>query len=429
MRITMFKPLQRHGFIKDPFRSHYLGFRMLKDHIEHNEPGHEFVFAKWLDDCRTSDPDMVMISSVTEAWMDAVKTVLWLRQTGFNGPIIMGGPHLTGLPESLPFAADCGVVGEGEIPALELVRAYAKTRRPDLSKIPGLVWWGDQGGFNRNPPPPQFDLDDLHIDVERMPEQRFDIATIRGCPFKCIHCVECRLQGKPRWLSAERLADVMQLRYQKTGNPHFFFQDDTFLAAPRRLEELHEILARRDLLNTFQINPVSLNANLVKDHTIQLLKEIGAIRLGMGCESLNPRTLRRMKAGIVTLEHIEKTIELATQANLPIGGSQVHGFPGESEEELIDSFRRVREYEAKSNFRHWEVYICQPFPGSYLWDAAVTMGFVRSDMDFSTMRIDGDKKWFKSPWLFLNQHMMSKKRFVQLLRQHKMQSRGKYLEV
>jgi anaerobic magnesium-protoporphyrin IX monomethyl ester cyclase len=428
MRITMFKPLQRLGFIRDPFRSHYLGFRYMKNYIEHHEPDkHEFFFARWLDEVRTSAPDMLMISSVSEAWNDAVTTARWARKQGFKGPILFGGPHLTGLPESLPIEADCGVLGEGEIPALELVRAYEKDRRPDLSQIPGLVYW--EGELKHTAPPPPLDLDEIPIDVERGADQRFDIATIRGCPFKCIHCVECRNQGKLRWLSADYLATIMELRYKKTGNPHFFFQDDTFLAAPHRLEELHARLAKRDMLGKFQINPISLNANLVKDHTIQLLKEIGAIRLGMGCESLNPRTLKRMKSGVVTLKHIEKTIALATKAGLPVGGSQVHGFPGETEEELLDSIRRVREYERGSNFRHCEVYVCQPFPGSRLWDAALTMGFVQPDMDFSTMRIDGDKQWFTSPWLYLNGHCVPKKRFVKILRDAKMQSRGKYLEV
>ena len=425
----MFKVLQRHGWIKNSFTSHYLGFQYMKNYIEQHEPGkHEFVFAKWLDDCRSSQPDMVMISSVTEAWMDACTTVRWLREWAkFEGPIILGGPHLTGLPESLPTQADCGVVGEGEIPALALVRAYEKERYPDLSYIPGAIYWeGDK--LHKNPRPDPIDLDALPIDVERMPKERFDIATIRGCPFCCQHCVEWRNQGKPRAISAERMADIMERRYRTTGNPQFFFQDDTFLASPGRLERLHEILGQKGLLNTFKINPISLNANLVEEHTIDLLKEIGAIRLGMGCESLNPRMLKLMKSNVVSLKDIERTIRLATKAKLPIGGSQVHGYLGETRAELIDSIKRVRQYERTTNFRHWEVYVCQPFPGSTLWPKMLSRGKVSPDMDFSTMRIDGDYTWFGSDWLYMNEETFPKKQFCETLQGFKMKSRGHYLE-
>jgi len=430
VRITMFKVLQRHGWIKNSFASHYLGFQYMKNYIEQHEPGkHEFFVAKWMEECQTSKPDMVMISSVTEAWMDACITVQWLRNRAhFTGPIIIGGPHLTGLPESLPYQVDCGVVGEGEIPALELVRAYEKERNPDLSQIPGAIYWED-GELKKNPRPEPIDVNALPIDTERMPKERFDIATIRGCPFCCQHCVEWRNQGKPRAVSAERLAEIMSRRYRSTGNPQFFFQDDTFLAAPGRLEKLHAILAKMDLLNTFKINPISLNANLVEDHTIQLLKEIGAIRLGMGCESLNPRMLKAIKSNVVSPEDIERTIRLATKANLPIGGSQVYGFPGETYDELVDSIKRVRAYERSSNFRHWEVYVCQPFPGSTLWQKALKSGLVSKDMDFSRMRIDGDYVWFRSDWLYLNEETLPKKQFCETIKGFKMKSRGHYLEV
>ena len=125
-------------------------------------------------------------------------------------------------------------------------------------------------------------------------------------------------------------------------------------------------------------------------------------------------TAHEMKRGVVRPEHLDRTIRLATEAGLPLGGSQVYGFPGETEAEMVDSIRRARAYDKSTSFHRWTVFICQPLPGSQLWHRLRADGVLSPDMDFSTMRIDGDYEYFTSDWLFLNPEM-TRERFVQVL--------------
>ena len=415
VRIALFKHLVRESLLLDPMRSQYLGFGMLRAYLLAHEPGAEVRILPTSDAVKDLHPDLIGISSVSETWPRTVETVRELRAGGFAGPIILGGAHITAVPETLPLEADAAVLGEGEATFLDLARAYRKTREPDLQEIAGLAFRQKDGRLVQTPRRAFLDLDSLPMDVLEHPAAVYQISTVRGCPFHCRHCVERPTQGGVRFLSAERLLWLMRERLRLTGNRHFFFQDDTFLAAPKRLERLHELLRRGDLMGRFVIHSVSLNANLVREETIPLLKEIGVQRLGMGCESFNPRILGEMKCDVVRPEHLERAIGWAGRAGVPLGGSQVYGYPGEKREEMIDSIRRVREFERTTIFRHWVCYVCQPLPGSRLWEEELGRGRVSLDMDFARLRIDGDYEYFDSPWLYLNEENVPRAEFVDIL--------------
>lgn len=415
MRIAFYKPLVREKLLLDSMRSQYLGFSMMRAYLKSNEPDTDVQVAFTRDGVMELRPDLVGISSVSEMWPRALEALSWLRATGFSGPVAMGGPHLTALPETLPASADVAVLGEGEATLLDLVRAYSRGRHPDLSGIPGIAFRDGDGQLRKTARRSFLELDTLPMDLQENPSAIYQISTIRGCPFHCQHCVERPTQGSVRYLGAERLLWLMRERLRLTGNRHFFFQDDTFLAAPKRLEELHELMRRQELLGRFVIHSVSLNANLVREETMLLLKEIGVNGLGMGCESFNPRILSEMKRGVIKPEHLARTIEWAGKAGLPIGGSQVYGYPGETREELRDSIARVKNFERTTAFRHWVCYVCQPLPGSELWERGLADGQISLDMDFSTLRIDGDYQHFHSSWHYMNEAHVPREEFMDIL--------------
>lgn len=432
MRVLFFKVLQRKQWISHPYKSRYLGFTHLIDYLLSKQPEHEILYATRLGELKQMKPDLIAISSVTESYNDAMYTVEWVRKGGFTGPIILGGPHVTALPWTIPSKADCAVVGEGEVTFEQLVREYSKNRNPDLSQIPGLAYYrkirGLPAQFTMTPPRTPVVLDTLPVDVTRDPKVLMDISTVRGCPFRCAHCVERPTQGEPRFLSAERMYALMKSRVEATGNPNFFFQDDTFLAGgTQRIRELHKLMSDDNTLGKYKIRSISLNANLVTRENLTLMKQIGCTNFGMGCESFNPRVLGDMKRGFVKLKHLDTTIKLCTEIKVRLGGSQVYGFPGETEAEMLDSIAIVKEYERTSVFQHWVIFVCTPLPGSELWFWARDQGVVADAMDWSRLRIDGNMQYFKSPWIYLNEEQIPKQRFIELLKKNGQMPNGHFI--
>ncbi|MCX5806889.1 MAG: radical SAM protein [Proteobacteria bacterium] len=420
MKIVLYKPLIRPEHHLDPVNAHYIGFNYLISYVNNFEHDCTIKIAYTPEAIIDMQPDLIGISSVSEMWERTKNTISWLRNEGFSGPIVIGGPHITALPETLPQEADCAVIGQGEATFLELIRSYKISRQPNLNEIMGISYRDSDNQVCLNARRTPIELDSLPIDVYENPSIPFQLTTVRGCPFHCFHCVEHFIQGKMTYLSADKLLWLMKSRFRTTGNPHFYFQDDTFLAPRRRLEELHDLMAKTNMLGKFTIQSISLNANLVDEKTMPMLKDIGTIKLGIGIESLNPRMLETIKCGIVKPEHIDRTIQYAQKTGIPIGGSQVYGFPGETRGELIDSIMRIKHYEMTTAFRHWVCYICQPLPGSQLWFQELEKGNVSTDMDFSTLRIDGDCRFFDTPWHYGNEENIPRNEFISILKDHEM---------
>jgi anaerobic magnesium-protoporphyrin IX monomethyl ester cyclase len=427
MKIVFYQPLVRPEDRFHPFRSHYLGFSSLRAYLYANEAEISIYTASTPEGIIDACPDLIGISSCTEMWEITKGILRWLREEGFSGPIVIGGPHITALPETLPPEADCAVLGEGEQTFLEIVRANKSSRNTTLRDTPGIAYHETNGQVLCTKRREPHDMDSLPVDMDVNPSIWFQISTIRGCPFHCFHCVEHDTQGKVRYLSADKLLWIMKKRFRITGNPNFFFQDDTFLVPRGRLKRLHDLMRKENLLGKFTIQSVSLNANLVEEHTIPLLKEIGVISLGIGIESLNPRILRIMKGNVVKSEHIDRTIRYAQQAGLPIGGSQVYGVPGETRKEMIDSIQKVQHYEFTTTFRHWVCYVCQPLPGSKFWQQELARGRVSLDMDFSCLRIDGDYRCFTTPWYYGNEEQVPRAEFIDILKKHRMLPKNFFL--
>ena len=227
------------------------------------------------------------------------------------------------------------------------------------------------------------------------PSKVFPFTTVRGCPYRCTHCVESWNQGtKVRILTAERLADLCIERYEQHGTTVFELLDDLFLVSPKRLLELVDILEKRGVLERFEFIRLSLMAHLITDDVAHALSRMNVRLAGMGVESADPDIIRKFKGGAIKREHIERAIENCTRYGVGIGASMVLGYPGETEEQMRRTIDFYAERIHKTAFEFWENYVCQPLPGSTIWKEGLEEGRVSPEMDFSTLRIDADVNYF-----------------------------------
>src|ERR1043166_8217691 len=68
-------------------------------------------------------PDLLAISSFSERYNRVISDVSEIRKSHPDLPIVLGGPHISGMPQSLHRLIDVGVIGEGEKPMLGIVQA------------------------------------------------------------------------------------------------------------------------------------------------------------------------------------------------------------------------------------------------------------------------------------------------------------------
>ncbi len=158
---------------------------------------------------------IVGISTITSTAARAYKLADSLRAKGKT--VIMGGPHVTFMPDEALMHADYVVRGEGEEALVELLAALEGNGA--LEDIKGLSYKTATGNAH-NP------ARDFIADLDRHPAPDFSlvhgwtsksvipIATSRGCPFACSFCSVIQMFGrKYRFKSVEPLNPALQSKW------------------------------------------------------------------------------------------------------------------------------------------------------------------------------------------------------------------------
>ncbi len=119
-----------------------LGLGYIAASIRHNLPNVELVLKESIDDLIAEKPDIIGISAMTNTYYIAIE---WARRIKkeLSIPVILGGIHISLLPQSLHDCFDVGVVGEGEITLIQLLESILHNNGlccDRLISIDGLVF-------------------------------------------------------------------------------------------------------------------------------------------------------------------------------------------------------------------------------------------------------------------------------------------------
>ena len=387
--------------------TYYLGFALIKAFLARHRPDIETVICHSPEQVLAERPDVIGLSSVTESW-EATTFLARIFKERTGVPVIIGGQHISALPQTLPPWADAGVIGEGEETFRELLDRIDSKTLLTGQEICGIVYW-ENGRLKITAPRPLLPMDSLPAPADP-PADRYRLSTVRGCPLSCTHCVEYNFHTKVRQLSAQRLYELIATEYEQTGQTEFEFLDDLFFAFPKRVFELRDLLRHRGLLRRFHFWKVSAVAHLLTDDIMLAAKEIGVVDMGMGLESASPRVLRWFKGKNGTVQNLQHAIELAERHQVPLGAAPVFGYPRETLHDIELTMNFFRNAEARG-FRRYGMWICQPLPGSILWQRGVAAGNLSLTMDFSTLRIGGNEAPFVSPYHYGNSATVPRQAF------------------
>ena len=317
-------------------------------------------------------PDVVGISTITPTVKHGYALADECRALGI--PVILGGPHVTFLPDEALAHADLVVRGEGEQAMnalLDLWHAgYVKATDAEYARIPNLTWKDAAGAIHHNPmapwiadldglPVPDFSLADGTADCRFGGKTTVMVQTSRGCPFDCSFCSVTGMFGKKfRYRSIESILHEVR-RYNRRD--HFvFFCDDNFTANKRRARDLVGAMMREKF--RFQWS-TQVRTDLARDpELVALMKRAGCHTVFIGFESVNPKSLTEMKKN-QTLEEIRNAMRVIEGAGIHIHGMFVFGFEEDDWQTVEATVRLAREMKLTSA----QLLILTPLPGSELY--------------------------------------------------------------
>ena len=236
------------------------------------------------------------------------------------------------------------IAGEGEVTLNELLKALVENA-DTVETISGLVFNKNGGVHITGKRPVMKDLDTLPqpawdlIDVE--PYRKIwvqahgyfsmNIATTRGCPFKCNWCAKPIYGNRYNSRSAQNVVDEIEFLLNAYHPNHFWMCDDIFGLKPKWVQEFRDIVQAKGLSFKYKIQSrVDL---IVKNDTIDALAESGLDIAWVGAESGSQKILDAMDKG-TKIEQIYEATKLLKEKGIKVAFFLQFGYLGETKEDI-----------------------------------------------------------------------------------------------
>jgi len=367
-----------------------LGLGYIKSYVSPSLPSVEIKIFEDIEKLIKSSPHLVGISASTENFSLALKYIEEIKKRT-NCPIILGGVHISLLPESLPENV-IGCIGEGEETVKELLELFLKDNsfhENKLGTVKGIAFWNSKGELIRTP------IRDLIRPLDKIPfpdrralgisgyVENLYIFTSRGCPYKCKFCVSRIHWNIYREFSAQYVISEMEFLIKNYGVKKITIFDDLFIVNRKRLREIADLFVSKGLnIDVF----CAVRANLVDDELCELLKKMHVNQVTFGAESFSEPVLKSLKDGSVTVEQNQNTINLLNKHGISVNCSIIFNSPEQSRDDIITTWKALFHNlkDKKLNKIGWGML--RPYPGSYYWDLAREKNLVSVDMNWDKFK-------------------------------------------
>jgi len=296
-------------------------------------------------------PDLVVIQVYITSARRAYQLADHYRARG--AVVVLGGLHVTSLPEEAAAHADAIFLGPGEqtFPRfLDDLRAGCAARR----------YVSTSGRTLDAVPPIRRDLIDRRKYL--VPNS---IVVTRGCPQHCDFCYKDAFFGGGRTFYTQRV-DAALAEISRLPGRHLYFLDDHLLGDPRFAAALFE--GMRGMGRLFQ--GAATVDSILRGNLIEAAAAAGLRSIFVGFETLAPANLKsankRQNLGRDYAAEANRLHDLGIMIN----GSFVFGMDDDGE----DVFRRTLDWAIEQGMTTATFHIQTPYPGTRLFDRLQSEG-------------------------------------------------------
>lgn len=300
-------------------------------------------------------PDLVGITAMTATAPRAYNIADQYRALGAK--VVMGGIHVSMLPEEALEHADSVVVGEAEDTWPRVVAdAAAGHLEPTYSR--------DGFAEFKRPMLPRRDL----INPKRYWTAN-SVQTSRGCPHSCNFCSVTAFNGhKVRMRETDNILEEVDslARGNLLRKKVVPFVDDNIAASPRRAKELFRGLIPMKIAWGSQASITFAN----DEEMVGLAAESGCRFLFIGLETLSPSSLEEMGKDQNRVEHYADALSLLKKYKIHVMGAFVFGFDTDD----VSSFSDTLKFAISNKIQVAQFANLTPYPGTRLYNQLLAEG-------------------------------------------------------
>lgn len=305
-------------------------------------------------------PDLLALTFKTFERREAVRVARTAHARGI--PVVGGGPHVNGAVDDVLQTGlfKAAVVGDGMGVFADILDGYRSLSgiRIDGKKHPDPAVYS-----NRYFSPSM---------IERIKSSKIlEVLASYGCPFDCHFCATSRkVIGRPM----EAVIDELERAKTEWGTEWILFHDDTFTYSKKRLRDLRDFLAERDLKFHFKVEArVDRFSADVSDE----LADMGVEDINFGVEVTTQRMLDFINKNIKVAD-IYEAAGNCTRNNIAFKVNLMFGLPTQAEEDYqaaLDFVKTVKPADV-------HMFFFVPFPGTQLFDYCVANDHMPEEWSF-----------------------------------------------
>lgn len=296
-----------------------------------------------------TDADLIGITGITSQINRGYEIADAFRAKGKR--IIMGGIHVTAMPEEAKQHADSIIIGEAEDIWHEVIQDFQDNQLKEEYKA-------DHYSDLKKLVIPRYEL--FKLDRYRRSTgtklPRLPIQVSRGCPFNCNFCSVTKFWGSK--IRTKPLANVEKelLNLKSLGTNRVFFTDDNFIADVDYTRELLKLIKKHQFTFFCQVS-----TNIQKHEDIII--EMGKARCTgvlMGIETLSEENLVTMNKKVNKIADYERLFSLLNRECIQITASLIMGLDGDTLASMQDTIHKLQRLKVS----HIQLYLPALLPGT-----------------------------------------------------------------
>ncbi|MDI6903480.1 MAG: radical SAM protein [Methanocellales archaeon] len=350
--------------------------------------GSDMGIKQFVSTVNSLNPDVIGLSFNTVGAYGGYQSVNLLKQANQDVPILVGGLHVSSLPnEALQKShADVVVIGEGEATLCELL-SLPDFSPSTLKKVKGVAFRQDDKTVMTEPRPFIQDLDtlpspdrtllDIHSYpgipyVRRKPET--NMMASRGCPHNCVFCSHGWRTGRPylRVRSPKNVVDEMEKLVTDYKIREIYEYSDEFNSIPSWSLVVCKEIKKRGLDFSWK---AQVRADNLPESLVKSMSETGCWLVLLGIESGNPETLNGIRKGVTMQQVIDacilfKKYGIKIMAYFMVFNMWEHNgvLYYETPEMCVNTYRFAKKLLQKRLIDYLAWSVATPFPGSELYE-------------------------------------------------------------
>ena len=368
-------------------------------------------YREWFERIRKEKPNVIALETktpVVKRHWQIIKDLKKLETGNWKLKTVLMGDHVTALPqESMENSQVDYVITGGDYDFV--LTDLCKYLRGDKNTLPKGVWYRESEKIkNTGAPDWEHDVNELpfidrdltkwHLYAYKNGNYKYLPGTYtmagRDCWWgRCTFCSWTTLYPARtyRTVSVERHLEEVEMLIKKY-KVREIFDDSGCFPKGAWLEEFC-----RGVINRGYHKKVCLGCNMrvgaLKQEQWDLMKKAGFRFILIGLESINQRTLNRLKKGI-RVQQIEETVKMAKRAGLEPHITTMVGYPWETYEDAEKTIRFARYLFEKGYIDTLQATIVVPYPGTPMFKEAKERGWLTT-LDWD--KYDMKQSVWKSP--------------------------------